>query len=126
MWQLEPSLSDPDTIYASVEDAARFRSTDGGHSWTKLAGLREHRTSSSWEPGAGGMCLHTIVLDPSNHDRMYVAISAAGAFRSDDAGVSWEAINRGLHAKRPEVLFMQKHWDVMRSERRRFVDGSKR
>ena len=137
VWHLEPSLSDPDTIYAGVEDAALFRSTDGRHSWTELAGLREHRTSSSWEPGAGGMCLHTIVLDPSNHDRMYVAISAAGAFRSDDAGVSWKAINRGLrsegipdpdaevghcvhriamHPKRPEVLFMQKHWDVMRSD----------
>ena len=116
VWHLEPSLSDPDTIYAGVEDAALFRSSDGGHSWTELAGLREHSTGSSWQPGAGGMCLHTIVLDPSNHDRMYVAISAAGAFRSDDAGVSWEAINRGLHAKRPEVLFMQKHWDVMRSD----------
>jgi len=137
VWHLEPSLSDPDTIYAGVEDAALFRSSDGGHSWTELAGLREHSTGSSWQPGAGGMCLHTIVLDPSNHDRMYVAISAAGAFRSDDAGVSWKAINRGLrsegipdpdaevghcvhriamHPKRPEVLFMQKHWDVMRSD----------
>ena len=137
VWHLEPSLSDPDTIYAGVEDAALFRSSDGGHSWTELAGLREHSTGSSWQPGAGGMCLHTIVLDPSNHERMYVAISAAGAFRSDDAGVSWTAINRGLrseglpdpdaevghcvhriamHPKRPEVLFMQKHWDVMRSD----------
>jgi photosystem II stability/assembly factor-like uncharacterized protein len=137
VWHLEPSLSDPDTLYAGVEDAALFRSTDGGHSWTELAGLREHSTGSSWQPGAGGMCLHTILLDPSNHDRMYVAISAAGAFRSDDAGGSWKPINRGLrsegipdpnaevghcvhriamHPKRPDVLFMQKHWDVMRSD----------
>ena len=137
VWHLEPSLSDPDTVYAGVEDAAIFRSTNGGKSWEELPGLRGHGTGPKWQPGAGGMCLHTIVLDPKNAGRMYVAISAAGAFRSDDAGATWRPINKGLHSQyipdpnaevghcvhriamhgsRPDVLFMQKHWDVMRSE----------
>jgi len=137
VWHLEPSLTDPDTVYAGVEDAALFRSTDGGASWHELAGLRQHTSGPSWQPGAGGMCLHTIVLDPSNPNRIFVAISAAGAFRSDDAGESWQPINRGLksefmpdpdaevghcvhrialHPSRPDVLYMQKHWDVMRSD----------
>jgi photosystem II stability/assembly factor-like uncharacterized protein len=137
VWHLEPSLADPDTVYAGVEDAALFRSTDGGMTWEEMSGLRRHSTGASWSPGAGGMCLHTIVLDPADANRMYVAISAAGAFRSDDAGKTWKPINRGLrsegipnptaevghcvhriamHRSRPGVLFMQKHWDVMRSD----------
>jgi BNR/Asp-box repeat len=137
VWHLEPSLTDPDTVYAGVEDAALFRSTDGGQEWHELAGLRGHGSGSSWQPGAGGMCLHTIVQDPSNAERMYVAISAAGAFRTDDSGATWKPINKGLrsggipdedaevghcvhriamHPSRPDVLFMQKHWDVMRSD----------
>jgi len=137
VWHLEPSLTDPDTVYAGVEDAALFRSSDGGQNWQELPGLRTHPTASVWQPGAGGMCLHTILLDPSDPQRIYVAISAAGAFRSDDAGKTWKPINRGLrseqipnptaevghcvhrlamHPSRPGVLFMQKHWDVMRSD----------
>ena len=137
VWHLEPSLTDPDTVYAGVEDAAIFKSTDGGNGWHELAGLRGHGTGPQWQPGAGGMCLHTILLDPSDPKRLYVAISAAGAFRSDDGGVTWKPINKGLHSqyipnptaevghcvhhvamnpKRPGVLFMQKHWDVMRSD----------
>jgi photosystem II stability/assembly factor-like uncharacterized protein len=137
VWHLEPSLTAPDTVYAGVEDAALFRSDDGGRSWRELSGLRTHGTGAAWQPGAGGMCLHTILLDPTNAARMYVAISAAGAFRSDDAGQSWLPINRGLrsahipdpaaevghcvhhvamHPSRPHTLFMQKHWDVMRSD----------
>ncbi len=136
VWHLEPSLTDPDTVYAGVEDAALFRSTDGGKSWHELAGLRGHGSGPQWMPGAGGMCLHTIIADPSNHHRMFVAISAAGAFRTDDGGKTWKTITRGLHSlyipnptaevghcvhriamhpSRPNVLFMQKHWDVMRS-----------
>ncbi len=137
VWHLEPSLTDPDTVYAGVEDAALFRSTDGGQNWEELSGLRKHTTGPSWQPGAGGLCLHTIVLDPTNPQRIYIAISAAGAFRTDDGGVTWKPINRGLrseyipnptaevghcvhriamHPSRPGVLFMQKHWDVMRSD----------
>jgi photosystem II stability/assembly factor-like uncharacterized protein len=137
VWHLEPSLSDPETVYAGVEDAAIFRSTDGARNWQELPGLRGHGTGPKWQPGAGGMCLHTIVLDPSNPQRMWIAISAAGAFRTDDGGKSWTPINRGLRSqyipdpnaevghcvhhiamspKRPGVLFMQKHWDVMRSD----------
>jgi photosystem II stability/assembly factor-like uncharacterized protein len=137
VWHLEPSLTDTDTVYAGVEDAALFRTTDGGKSWHELSGLRKHDTGPKWQPGAGGMCLHTILLDPTNPGRMYIAISAAGAFRTDDGGNTWRPINRGLHSQyipdpnaevghcvhriamhssRPNVLFMQKHWDVMRSD----------
>jgi photosystem II stability/assembly factor-like uncharacterized protein len=137
VWHLEPSLTDPDTVYAGVEDAAIFKSTDGATSWHELAGLRGHGTGPQWQPGAGGMCLHTIILDPSDPKRMFIAISAAGAFRSDDGGVTWRPINKGLQSqyipnptaeighcvhhiamnpKKPGVLFMQKHWDVMRSD----------
>jgi photosystem II stability/assembly factor-like uncharacterized protein len=137
VWHLEPSPSDPDTVYAGVEDAALFRSVDAGQTWQELPGLRRHATASSWQPGAGGMCLHTILLDPSHPARIVIAISAAGAFRSDDAGQTWRPVNRGLrsegipdptaevghcvhriamHRARPAVLFMQKHWDVMRSD----------
>jgi len=136
VWHLEPALTDPDTVYAGVEDAAIFRSTDGARSWHELPGLRGHGTGPKWQPGAGGMCLHTIILDTKDPGRIYIAISAAGAFRSDDGGTTWKPINRGLrsqflpdqdaevghcvhhiamNASRPGVLFMQKHWDVMRS-----------
>ena len=137
VWHLEPSLSDPDTVYAGVEDAALFKSTDAGASWQELPGLRGHGSGPQWQPGAGGMCLHTIVLDPTDDDRMFVAISAAGVFRTHDGGTTWEPANRGLHSEgipdaaaevghcvhrialhpsRPDVLYMQKHWDVMRSD----------
>lgn len=137
VWHFEPSLTDVDTVYAGVEDAAIFRSQDGGQTWKELSGLRQHSTGSSWQPGAGGLCLHTILLDPVNPQRIFVAISAAGAFRTDDGGKSWRPINQGLdsnyipdpnaevghcvhriaqHPARPQVLYMQKHWDVMRSD----------
>jgi photosystem II stability/assembly factor-like uncharacterized protein len=137
VWHLEPSLSDPDTVYAGVEDAALFRSADGGQTWQELASLRQHPSAPSWQPGAGGMCLHTVLLDPREQGGMLAAISAAGVFASDDAGKTWRPANHGLksegipdpdaevghcvhriarHPARPEVLFMQKHWDVMRSD----------
>jgi photosystem II stability/assembly factor-like uncharacterized protein len=137
VWHLEPSLHDPETVYAGVEDAALFRTTDGGKSWHELAGLRGSDTGPKWQPGAGGMCLHTILLDPKNPQRIFIAISAAGAFRTDDGGKTWRPINHGLHSQyipdpaaevghcvhriamhpsRPSTLFMQKHWDVMRSD----------
>ena len=99
VWHLEPSLTDPDTVYAGVEDAALFRSSDGGQTWREIPGLRGHSTGPNWQPGAGGMCLHTIILDPSNPQRMYIAISAAGAFRTDDGGKTWKPINRGLYSQ---------------------------
>ena len=137
IWHLEPSHTDPDTVYAGAEDAALFVTNDAGKTWQELAGLRRHDSGPKWQPGAGGLCLHTILLDPTNPGRIFVAISAAGAFRSEDAGKTWQPINRGLrsghipdpdaevghcvhriamHPSRPEVLFMQKHWDVMRSD----------
>jgi hypothetical protein len=137
VWHLEPSLTDPDVAYAGVEDAAIFKTTDGGRSWHELSGLRGHETGPKWQPGAGGMGVHTILLDPKNPDRIFVAISAAGTFRTEDGGATWAPINRGLksqflpdptaevghcvhriaiHPSRPDTLFMQKHWDVMRSD----------
>ena len=137
VWHLEPSLHDPNTVYAGIEDAALFRSTDGAASWQEMSGLRGHGTGPKWTPGAGGLCLHTILLDPKDRERMYVAISSAGAFRSDDGGKNWKTITKGLHSQyipdpnaeighcihrialhpsRPNTLFMQKHWDVMRTD----------
>lgn len=137
VWHFEPSLNDPESVYAGVEDAGLFQSTDGGATWAELPGLRQQDSGHEWQPGAGGMCLHTILLDPTDAERMHVAISAAGAFRSEDAGKTWQPANKGLrsehipvpdaevghcvhrlamHPERPEVLFMQKHWDVMRSD----------
>jgi len=137
VWHLEPSLMDANTVYAGVEDAALFRSTDGAKSWHEVAGLRGHGTGPKWQPGAGGLCLHTVILDKSDPNKIYIAISAAGAFRTDDGGKNWKPINQGLvsnyipdpkaeighcvhhvamHPNKPGVLFMQKHWDVMRSD----------
>ena len=137
VWHLEPSATDPDTVLAGVEDAALFRSVDGGSTWSELPGLREHGSGPHWQPGAGGMCLHTILPDPRDPARMLVAISAAGVFRTDDGGTTWRPTNRGLvsegipdpdaevghcvhklalHPDRPDTVYMQKHWDVMRSD----------
>ena len=137
VWHVEPSPTEVNTVYAGVEDAALFRSTDGGESWQELSGLRGHGTGPKWQPGAGGMCLHTVILDPANPGRIFIAISAAGAFRTDDGGKTWTPINKGLvsnfmpdptaeighcvhhiamNPARPNTLFMQKHWDVMRSD----------
>lgn len=137
IWHFEPSHTDPDTVFVGVEDAAIFKSTDGGQSWTELPGLRNHSTGRDWAPGAGGLCLHTILIDPNDEQRMWVAISAAGAFRTEDGGETWKVATKGLHSKyipdpeapvghcvhriahhpsRPDTLFMQKHWDVCRSD----------
>ena len=136
VWHLEPSLTDPNTVYAGVEDAAIFKTTDGGKTWNELSSLRKAK-GNLWQPGAGGMAVHTIILDPKNANRIFIAISAAGAFRTDDGGKTWRPINKGLksqfelpdpdaevghcvhriamHPSRPDVLYMQKHWDVLRT-----------
>jgi photosystem II stability/assembly factor-like uncharacterized protein len=137
VWHFEPSKDDPDVVYAGVEDAALFKTRDGGTTWQEVSGLRKHGSGPHWMPGAGGMCLHTVLIDPADPKRMFIAISAAGAFRTDDGGESWKAINQGLrsehipdpsaevghcvhriaqHPSRPKTLFMQKHWDVMRTD----------
>lgn len=137
IWHFEPALTEVDTVYAGAEDAALFRSLDGGKSWHELFGLRGHGSGEYWQPGAGGMGLHTLVIDPSQPQRLFCAISAAGVFRSDDGGTTWAPKNQGLrsgelpdpksevghcvhrialHPTRPQTLFMQKHWDVMRSD----------
>src|SRR4051812_6433252 len=137
VWHLEPSFTDPDTVFAGVEDAAMFKTTDGGKTWKELSGLRKAK-GQLWQPGAGGMAVHTIILDQKNPKRIFIAISAAGAFRTDDGGATWKPINKGLksqfelpdpdaevghcvhriamHPSRPDVLFMQKHWDVLRTD----------
>ncbi len=137
VWHIEPSHESADTLFAGVEDASIFRSDDGGDSWSELPALRRHTSAPLWQPGAGGMCLHTIIIDKDNPLEIYVAISAAGAFRTFDGGSNWTPINKGLrsdyipdedaevghcvhhiarHQTSPNVLFMQKHWDVMRSD----------
>jgi photosystem II stability/assembly factor-like uncharacterized protein len=137
VWHLEPSLSDADTVYAGVEDAAMFKTTDGGTTWAEMTSLRNQGTGAQWMPGAGGMGLHTILIDPNDPKKIYIAISAAGSFRTDDGGATWKPINKGLvsqfmpnpeaevghcvhriamHGSRPQTLFMQKHWDVMRTD----------
>jgi photosystem II stability/assembly factor-like uncharacterized protein len=137
VWHVEPDARNPDLLYAGIEDAALFRSTDAGVTWRELRGLRGHGTGADWMPGAGGMCLHTILVDPRDAQKLHVAISAAGTFRSDDGGANWQPANKGLsslhipnptaevghcvhriarHPSRPDTLFMQKHWDVMRSD----------
>ncbi len=136
VWHLEPSLTDSNTVFAGVEDAAIFKSTDGAQTWDELSSLRDVQ-GDKWAPGAGGMGLHTIILDPANPQRIFVAISSAGAFRTDDGGKTWKVITKGLksnyipdpnvevgfcvhrmamHPARPNTLFMQLHWDVNRSD----------
>lgn len=136
VWHLEPCTKDANTVYAGVEDAAIFKSTNGGQTWQELHTLRAVQ-GEKWTPGAGGMGLHTILLDPANPNRIFVAISSAGCFRTDDGGKSWKVITKGLKSnympdpnaeigfcvhriamnpKKPNTLYMQLHWDVMRSD----------
>lgn len=137
IWHIEPGRKEePKVLYAGVAPAALFRSDDGGETWNEVSGLSEHPTRDRWHPGAGGLCLHSIQLDPSNPRRIYVGISAVGVFRTDDAGQSWKTVNRGTRAEfmpnnrpefgqcvhklllapgAPETLFQQNHCGVYRS-----------
>jgi photosystem II stability/assembly factor-like uncharacterized protein len=138
IWQIVPGrATQPDVLYCGVEPAALFESRDGGESWQPNEGLLNHEHQPKWQPGAGGLCLHTIILDPKNEQRMLIAISAAGVYRTDDGGKSWRARNVGVraeflpdkhpefgqcvhkvvhHPSRPERLFLQNHWGLYRSD----------
>lgn len=138
IWQITPGREDePDTLYCGVEPAALFVSRDAGRSWALVQGLFDHPHRPKWQPGAGGLCLHTILPDPSNRERMQIAISAAGVYRTEDGGRTWQVSNRGIraefvpdkypefgqcvhkmvrHPARPERLFLQNHWGLYRSE----------
>jgi photosystem II stability/assembly factor-like uncharacterized protein len=138
IWQITPGRNnDPDTLYCGVEPAALFESHDAGETWSPVEGLLNHPHRPKWVPGGGGMCLHTIVPDPANPKRMMIAISTAGAYRTDDGGATWQARNNGVRAEflpdkypefgqcvhkvvqdgsRPERLFLQNHWGLYRSD----------
>lgn len=137
LWHVEPGpKSSPKVVYAGVAPAALFRSEDGGETWQELTGLTSHPSRPHWHPGAGGLCLHSIVIDPNVPDRLYVGISAVGVFRSDDAGQTWQTMNRGTRAEfmpdkypeygqcvhkvlaaagSPTILFQQNHCGMYRS-----------
>jgi hypothetical protein len=97
IWHVEPGRpSEKGVLYAGTAPAALFRTEDDGATWTEVKGLTKHPSRKSWTPGAGGLCLHSIQLDPRDARRMYVGISSAGAFRTDDGGKSWKPMNQGI------------------------------
>ncbi len=138
VWNIEPGRADePGVLYAGAQPASLFKSTDRGETWVLNESLYDHPHRGKWNPGAGGLCLHSIVLDPRNKDRMYVAVSAAGVYRTDDGGQTWQARNKNvladfggdlypefgqcvhklaLHPTNPDVLFQQNHCGVFRSD----------
>jgi photosystem II stability/assembly factor-like uncharacterized protein len=139
-WHIEPGRpEEPDTLYLGGDPGVLFRSDDGGETWEPNRGLLDHRTRERWFPGAGGMCCHSIQLDPHDPQRMYVGITAAGVFRSDDGGETWMPRNHSvaaefladpysevgqcphkllLHPARPDRLWQQNHFGVYRSDDR--------
>lgn len=143
IWHIEPGpASEPDLLYAGVAPAALFRSVDRGEHWTEVSGLSEHETRPRWQPGAGGLCLHSIVVDPSDRQRMWVGISAVGVFVTLDGGETWALRNHGVRAEflpdkypefgqcvhkllpapgQSETLYQQNHCGVYRSH-----DGGER
>ncbi|MBA3868303.1 MAG: exo-alpha-sialidase [Anaerolineae bacterium] len=138
VWNIEPGrANEPGVLYAGIQPASLFKSTDNGESWVLNEGLYDHPQRGQWNPGAGGLCLHSIVLDPSDPNRMYVAVSAAGVYRTDDGGQSWQPRNKNvladfeaktfpefgqcvhklaLHPSQPQVLYQQNHCGVYRSD----------
>jgi photosystem II stability/assembly factor-like uncharacterized protein len=138
IWQIAPGrVTEPEVLYCGVEPAALFESGDGGESWAPAPGLLNHEHQPHWQAGGGGLCLHTILVDPVERSRMLVAISTGGVYRTDDGGGSWQARNAGIraeflpdrfpefgqcvhkvvhHPERPERLFLQNHWGLYRSD----------
>ncbi|MCI4334508.1 MAG: glycoside hydrolase [Thermoplasmata archaeon] len=97
LWHIEPGVErEPSTVWVGVDPASLYRSDDSGKSWTAMNGINEHATRAKWNPGAGGLCLHSILVDPRIPGRMYIGISAAGTFRSDDSGEHWRPANKGV------------------------------
>src|SRR5436190_7357938 len=140
IWKVRPGRADqPDKLYCGVEPAALFESDDGGETWSLNRGLFDHPHRAQWQPGGGGLCLHTIAPDPSNKDRMWIAICTGGVYRTEDGGKNWEPRNKGIcarfmppdqqypewgqcvhkvgfHSSNPDRMFLQHHWGVYRSE----------
>jgi len=139
IWQIVNDPHNADALYCGVEPAALFKSTDGGETWDLNRGLFDHPHRTQWQPGGGGLCLHTILPDPSNEKRIFVAISTGGVYRSDDGGESWAPRNKGIcarflppdqqypewgqcvhkvvsHPSNPDRMFLQHHWGVYRSD----------
>ncbi|MCY4475925.1 MAG: exo-alpha-sialidase [Chloroflexi bacterium] len=138
LWHVTLGADDePDVVYAGAEPATLFKSEDAGGSWHEIAGITSHPTRERWEGGFGGMCLHSIVQDPTSADRMWVGISAAGVFGTDDGGMSWQPLNKGvradfmpetypevgqcphkvvMHPAKPQTLYQQNHCGVFRSD----------
>jgi len=138
LWHVEPGRdAEPGVLYVGVDPAALFKSEDGGKNWFEVSGLSNHQTHGQWQPGLGGLCLHSIVLDPTNPERAWVGISAVGVFRTNDGGESWQTKNQGvradflpdpfpefgqcphkvlIHPSRPGVVYQQNHCGVFRSD----------
>jgi hypothetical protein len=140
IWQVAPGREDePDTLYCGVEPAALFVSRDAGASWSLTEGLWNHPQRPRWEPGGGGLCLHTILLDPTDTNRIRIAVSTGGMYVTEDGGATWRPSNSGVRAEflpdkhpefgqcvhkvvqsrqRPERMFLQNHWGLYRSDDR--------
>jgi photosystem II stability/assembly factor-like uncharacterized protein len=138
IWQIVTGrLEEPDTLYCGVEPAALFQSSDNGATWSLVRGLYDHPHRPRWEPGGGGLCLHTILPHPDDPRRLHVAISTGGVYRTDDGGRSWRTAHQGvraeflpnkypefgqcvhkvvMHPARPDRLFLQNHWGLYRSD----------
>lgn len=139
VWQIVADPHNADSLYCGVEPAALFKSEDGGETWSLNRGLFDHPHRPQWQPGGGGLCLHTILPDPANAKRMFVAISTGGVYRTDDGGENWTPRNTGIcakfmppdqqypewgqcvhkvvsHPSNPDRMFLQHHWGVYRSD----------